>query len=71
MKKRMCDVLPGEVFEMASSIGERCLFLKLRDQKVVNLTTSYLCRINAVEDEVEVKQHPLDSYLMFGGIDKG
>ena len=72
MKKRMVDVLPGEVFELSVALSGHCLFLKLGNQRVVNLTTSYLCLPGMdLNQEVETKQHPLGSYLFVGGIDKG
>lgn len=64
MKKKIVDVLPGELFEMPCGLDNRLgLFLKLSEQKAVNLLT-YICfKPSNQQLEVEVKAHPLDSYL--------
>jgi len=74
MKKKIVDVLPGELFEMPCGLdsvelykpsyyNRLGLFLKLSEQKAVNLLT-YICfKPSNQQLEVEVKAHPLDSYL--------
>lgn len=46
MKSSITDVKPGELFEMASSMvpGQKSTFLKLHEQKMVNMDTFVLCK---------------------------
>lgn len=72
MKQKVVDILPGRVFEKESALDPsiKHFFLKLHEQKVVNLSTNTLCRSVDQQEEVNVIRHPLDSYLVVGGINE-
>ena len=72
MKVKIQDVQPGQVYERAHGLEKaNNLFLKLYEQKVVNLSTMHLCRNVDQHEEVTVLKHSIDAYLVVGGILKG
>jgi hypothetical protein len=48
MKVKIVDVKPGELFESESSLvpGQKSIFLKLHEQRVVNMDTFHMCKLD-------------------------
>lgn len=60
---KLVDVAPGEIYKTSVGLTSPQLFLKLANQKAVNLITYTAFSPMDQQQEVEVLPHPLDSYL--------